>query len=364
MNLKTPLVWDNGKINELIDAASGTDSQIKEMYGCLPILLSGRPSGQLESVPLEKARDVFKHIKSRSIRSNYLFNAVYSKDQITEDILNTIKKIVNTLEPNQVTIASPELREKFSEMFPDISIIVSTVQGVKTKKHIDSLIEEKERGINLSGVCLHHDCTISRDLLEITRHTKKAGLETSILVNENCVYECAYRTPHYIHTNIAHHYDHSDKFLNHCVRGILKEPWKLVGLAGMVRPEDTSFYENMGIDIFKIAGRDRPIDWMKKVIRAYATHSYEGNLIELLVFTIPPGKDAKEVFYVNNKKIRSISERWVNNPIEDMKKEAERLFENGDLRVTDKKSEYRIKNGIVKNITPGKYMQSIPRERL
>jgi hypothetical protein len=57
--------------------------------------------------------------------------------------------------------------------------------------------------------------------------------------------------------------------LSHLVRA----PW--------IRPEDIQEYEAIGIDMFKISGREFPTSRLKRALEAYASRKYEGNLLDL-----------------------------------------------------------------------------------
>ena len=46
-------------------------------------------------------------------------------------------------------------------------------------------------------------------------------------------------------------------------------------------PEDIHEYEAIGIDMFKISGREFPTSRLKRALEAYASGKYEGNLLDL-----------------------------------------------------------------------------------
>ena len=51
----------------------------------------------------------------------------------------------------------------------------------------------------------------------------------------------------------------------------------------LIRPEDLSVYEELGICEFKLAGREMDRAWNERVIRAYAARRYEGDLNDLIL---------------------------------------------------------------------------------
>ncbi len=54
----------------------------------------------------------------------------------------------------------------------------------------------------------------------------------------------------------------------------IKSPW--------VRPEDIKYYEEIGIEHFKITERDFPTNELVKRVKAYVDRSYDGNLLDLI----------------------------------------------------------------------------------
>ena len=54
----------------------------------------------------------------------------------------------------------------------------------------------------------------------------------------------------------------------------IKSPW--------VRPEDIKYYEEIGIEHFKITERGFPTDELVKRVKAYTDRKYNGNLIDLI----------------------------------------------------------------------------------
>lgn len=51
-----------------------------------------------------------------------------------------------------------------------------------------------------------------------------------------------------------------------------------------IRPEDLHYYEEIGINRFKIAGRNKKTEWLVNVVKAYSERKYEGNLLDILSY--------------------------------------------------------------------------------
>ena len=63
-----------------------------------------------------------------------------------------------------------------------------------------------------------------------------------------------------------------------------------------IRPEDTGYYEEIGINKLQLLGSNMDKNGIIKVIQAYSRRSYSGNLAELF-----PGKNTlKPDIFINN----------------------------------------------------------------
>jgi collagenase-like PrtC family protease len=67
-----------------------------------------------------------------------------------------------------------------------------------------------------------------------------------------------------------------------CLDYRLREPVNYVR-ANWIRPEDTHYYEAMGIDNFKIVERNTPTPELLRRVHAYSTRRYDGNLLDLVL---------------------------------------------------------------------------------
>ncbi len=113
---------------------------------------------------------------------------------------------------------------------------------------------------------------------------KTAKIE--ILVTNSCLKNCPMI---YTHTTGLSHASNKDKNSNsyedwslfYCqkkelenIEEYIRSPW--------VRPEDIKFYENIGIEHFKITERGFPTEELVKRVKAYTDRKYEGNLLDLI----------------------------------------------------------------------------------
>ena len=66
-----------------------------------------------------------------------------------------------------------------------------------------------------------------------------------------------------------------------CKQKSAKEPYELI--RGMwIRPEDMHYYEEIGLNKFKIIDRLKDTEWLINAIEAYVNRTYKGNLSDII----------------------------------------------------------------------------------
>ena len=186
-----------------------------------------------------------------------------------------------------VVTANPYLMELLRQNFPDLEVHVSVLAGVNDPR--------KARFFrDLGAAVIHLDPQVNRDFNRLKAIRKAVDCALSALVNEGCLLSCPIRE---YHANMISHAAESMEgryYVDYCYyrcsisRGAdpaeyLRAPW--------IRPEDVEVYEAIGIDYFKIAGREKMgegpsshTDWIVKAARAYAARRSQ-DVAELLVGT-------------------------------------------------------------------------------
>lgn len=79
-------------------------------------------------------------------------------------------------------------------------------------------------------------------------------------------------------------------------------------MANFVRPEDLVMYENIGVKLFKITGRSKPIGWLEEVVFAYLNRQYNGNLFRLL--GTDPILEVENKIYIANSALNGFLETY------------------------------------------------------
>lgn len=131
--------------------------------------------------------------------------------------------------------------------------------------------------------------------------------------NDKCMKNCPYKIFHYNQT--AH--DNNERaesyyFMNCGMRKSQNLQWYLN--LNWIRPEDIHLYEGMGIQYFKIEGREFILRGnIMRLLNAYIEENFQGNLIDLLHIFAP--YDTEHQPYIDNKALDGYIDAFYYNKI-------------------------------------------------
>ncbi len=263
------------------------------LYGSLPREATVRSSLVLPEVTEEEVASQIQQMEERGIKFTYVMNATcLGNRELSEDgrweILQRLEWL-RAVGATAVVTANPYVMELVGKNFPELELQVSVLAAVDDARKAAYF---RDLGADL----IHIDPQINRDFrrLEIIRRAVDCPL--SVVVNEGCLLSCPIR--HYHANMISHSAESIERhyYVDYCyyrcslARGndvveYLRAPW--------IRPEDVAQYEQLGIDFFKVAGREKMGDgpsshtpWILKVAEAYHRRRCE-DVAELLVAVQP-----------------------------------------------------------------------------
>lgn len=263
-----------------------SNANIVEVYGNLLNYMSiGSGRGYLPvknmNVNLEKLHEYVLFINELGIKFNYTINAsctsnVELNKNSQRDIIKHIDKLLNIGVKNY-TVASVSLLRFLHYIYKeDINITLSTISNVNSTCRA---ISAEKLGANT--IVIGEDETRNIELIRNIRSVTKCRLE--IIVNSMCTWNCIYRNSHY---NCLAHMQKEDGldvqfFTNQCEDFRHKNPVEEIKTP-WIRPEDLSKYEQIGVNLFKIIGREIMdiADW-PKMMDVYFKGEFDGNLLEL-----------------------------------------------------------------------------------
>ncbi len=261
---------------------------VYEVYGKLKYdcIGGGRPDNTLADIDKNIFENHVKKVRESGIRFNYLLNgSCLSNNEQNVEWQENFKNFLGYLKNigvNALTVTNPYILVFVKKYFSnDFKIRVSTFAC------IDSYTKARYwEELGADYLCVDF-VKINRDfktLKYMVNNLKSAKLE--ILVTNSCLKNCPMI---YTHTNgLAHasnneaiNQSYEDWSLFYCqkkelenIDEYIKSPW--------VRPEDIKYYEDIGIDHFKITERGFPTDELVKRVKYYVERSFDGNLLEII----------------------------------------------------------------------------------
>lgn len=262
------------------------NKNVYELYGRMTndIFCGGRPLNSLNKITQEVFESHVKAARENGINFNYLLNGACdsNKSQSKTWQKQFVKFLfyLKNVGVNAFTITNPLILKIIKKHYP------SAICRVSTFSCVDCLEKAKyweELGADI--ICADF-VKINRnfeELQKIVNGLKRAKLE--ILTTNSCIKYCPY-----IHTHvncIAHASQHnsSSGYIDWCLLACqyqqLKKPEEYIK-SPWVRPEDVKYYEEIGIEHFKITERDFPTEILVERLEAYNKREYNGNLLNLI----------------------------------------------------------------------------------
>jgi collagenase-like PrtC family protease len=272
--------------DNLIDEAK--KYPVYEIYGKLKndFIGGGRPDNTLIKVEKDKFEQHVKKVRKSGIKFNYLLNGscLSNKEQDT-NWQNKLKEFLNYLKTvgvNALTVTNPYMLQFVKKYFSnDFTVRVSTFACIDSYEKAKYWEEMGADYICVDFVKINRDFKTLKYMVDNLKHAK-----LEILVTNSCLKNCPMI---HTHTNALSHAsminnkknNYQDWSLFYCQRKELenleeyiKSPW--------IRPEDIKYYEEIGIEHFKITERDFPTSELIKRVKAYTERTYDGNLLDLI----------------------------------------------------------------------------------
>ncbi|MCK4916607.1 MAG: U32 family peptidase [Candidatus Omnitrophica bacterium] len=280
MQLIVPTNWDDSLIKDL------EGLKVKEVFGKLQsdCFGGGRPS---ISLPYLTKKAMIRHIKiihEQGYKFNYLLNsACMGNVEFTRKGQKKMRKFVDFLAKSgtdSVTVAIPYLANWINRNYPNIKVRASVVAN------IDSIEKAKMwDNFGVDSIVLNIDNNRSFSFLRLMKKAVKCKIV--LMVNSACLYNCPLSQYHY--TLVSHGSQsihklkgfHIDYCLMFCSWYRLTDLSQIIR-SGWIRPEDLEYYEGLGINNFKIVGRDLSREKIYSIVRAYSERNYQGNLLDIL----------------------------------------------------------------------------------
>lgn len=291
------------------------DSQVIETYGNITMgvfLESGRSVELLPKIDLKGLHDYIAYSNDKGIDFNYTINATHMNnrefsEQGVLEIINFLKKLYNA-GVRSLTIALPSLIELVKSSPYDFRIKSSTLCQIT---NASKALAFKRMGID-RVVC---DESINRNFQALKQIRQVYGEKVEVIANAICHKNCVYRQFHYnqmTSDSINISSDVSANYYSH--RCILQRYESLSNILRLswIRPEDIKYYSAIGINYFKLQGRQAVVKGDPiKAVEYYFQESYDGDLMELLDMFNPTSSFK---VHIENKKLDGFIEPFYNKP--------------------------------------------------
>lgn len=310
-----PSDFKNETIDEYYEINSKYDhAKIIETFGQLApdtVFGSCRPPRGLPEVDRHILESHVGYCREKGIDFNYVINATcMANEELTTSGYKKIKDFIEMLEGigvEWVTISLPSLMEIVKYIAPGIKIKASTVCQINSP-HKAKLYEE----LGIRRIVLDEDIHRKFDTLKNIRKVYTGDIE--VIVNSFCVNDCPFKMFHY------NSFSHSHVNRDECSYFSLKCHHMHIGAEthmrlNWIRPEDLHYYDEIGINYFKLQGRTNvhtgnPAEAVTRYIEGH----YDGDLMSLLELFSPEKPLTTAGCKIDNSKLDGFFEKFVNNP--------------------------------------------------
>jgi len=262
------------------------DAKIDEVYGSLPgtVYGSGRSSAYIPDVKLSELKSYIKECNNCGIKFNYVLNASTLRDREFNDVGK--KKMVLFIKDlhragvRRFTVTLPSIISLISNNFKDVEIVLSTINNITSKYQLNEFLSA---GRIIRAYVAEEVNRMPHKLRDIVSNSK---VPIATILNGFCLFQCAYRYHHY---NFAAFRDKNnicdvDEYYQfRCEQIKANNPEEVVKIP-WIRPSDIDKYQKIGVDHFKIVGREmvKAGGDMPAVAEAYMAKFYDGDLMDLL----------------------------------------------------------------------------------
>ena len=312
---------NHGRIVELF----GSDRDTEEV--------TARPGWRLPKISKEYFADYVKKLNNIGVKFNFTMNSIIPYGSKVEMVKHKkdIQDLVKWLESigvYRLTIANPEILIMVREV-SNIEVEMSCIT------HIDTVTQMKyyHETFGVNKFC----CSILKNrnkefLIRAQDYCNRNGCILEIMCQEMCgvagidnqgshyATHCVFRDSCYIchacnRTKEESMLDNNYP-MSYCMsaRSSTPEAWLRMR---WIRPEDQKIYrEKIGVNYWKVSGRTGTLEYMKFVLEAYMSETYDGNLLGLWkpLSSIYDGKTelkSKTDIDIPNKKLDGFINKWM-----------------------------------------------------
>jgi collagenase-like PrtC family protease len=285
LEFSVPYNNDPDTLTEIFRFKAYNGNRIREIYLSGPQEYSG--SGRIApEMDFSEFADLVSRIHREGIRVNLLLNSVcegsdWYSPEVLKSTLNYLARVHEDLGVESLTIANPLYVREIRKKFPRMEICASVLSDIDC---VQKAVIFKRAGADV----ITPDVDINRDLALLERIKNATRAEIKLMVNEGCLFRCAFRKFHFNY--ISHKSRQPDKgkrtksednvFSLNCIQLSKSDPSQLLKSC-WIRPEDAAKYRSI-TRYFKLVGRTSSKSMVIRSLEAYLSESWDGDLLELM----------------------------------------------------------------------------------
>ncbi|MCX5877198.1 MAG: hypothetical protein NT087_13060 [Deltaproteobacteria bacterium] len=228
------------------------------------------------------------------LNSRFHHPQLYGDKAALHKIITALDTLLTAGTLHGITIVDFYLLQALSDTSPETCSQLEAVPGVNCMldsfAQIQAYCDTVARTAFKPPAKLNLDRSLNRNLPELAaisqqcrRHFPEVKL--TLLANEGCLDRCPFKLTHdaqiaFANTGLIANETHAANQELGCIRELTAHPAELFK-SPFIRPEDLHHYEGM-VEVIKLCGRTLGPAFLQRVVRAYASRRYEGNLLDLM----------------------------------------------------------------------------------
>jgi collagenase-like PrtC family protease len=298
LEFSIPYNNDPESLREIFRLKEHQGNRIREIYLSGPQEFSG--SGRIApELNFDEFAGVVHSIHAQGIRVNLLLNSICEgSDWYSPGVLHSTMEYLRRAHQDHgveaVTIANPLYIREVRKRFPQIEISASVLSDIDC---VQKAVVFRKAGADV--ITPHVD--INRDLALLKRIKEKTGAEIKLMVNEGCLFRCAFRKFHFNYISHKSRKPGPGKtaraednvFSLNCLQ-LSKNDLSQILKSGWIRPEDAGRYVHPNKPksglvgdpeisrYFKLVGRTSSTPMLLRSVEAYLSETWNGDLLELM----------------------------------------------------------------------------------
>lgn len=285
LEFSVPYNNDPETLTEIFRFKDLTGNRIREIYLSGPQEYSG--SGRIApELNFKGFAEIVDRIHKEGIRVNLLLNSVcegsdWYSAQVLKPTMEYVEKAHKSCGVEALTIANPLYIREIRRRFPNLEICASVLGDIDC---VQKAVIFKKAGADV----ITPDVNINRSLPLLKKIKDATQTEIKLMVNEGCLFRCAFRKFHFNYISHKSRKPDSSKgvkaednvFSLNCIQQSKSDPSQIFK-SSWIRPEDAQKYGQI-TNYFKLVGRTSSKSMLLRSVEAYLRESWDGDLLELM----------------------------------------------------------------------------------